>query len=156
MLANNRPGLAGHLRSKEPDVTEPVVFDQNAAELFLDGLTKIVVDLDKARTRDAEAVALIGSLAHRMVQDTGQSDWIGLKRSLSADTLNGVIGKLSREIDASAAKGQIKLAYAMQAIAASLVGDRFEDRRIAMGIKLLDDFIAAASDYYVRNAQKPN
>lgn len=124
--------------------------------LFLDGLQKIVVDLNKARTQDAEAVAMIGSLADRLIKDGGAEDWAGFKDSLDAETLQSLSAKLGREIEDSGNNGQIKLAYAMQAVAASLVGARFSDIRVAKGVELLDDFIFAARDYYVRNAPKPN
>jgi hypothetical protein len=123
---------------------------------FLDGLVKIVTDLEKARTRDPEVVAMIGSLADRLINDAGKSDWPEVKASLSAEERKSLIGTFSREIQDSGSKGEIKTAYAMQAIAASLVGAGFDSERITTGVDLLDTFIAASRDYFVRNAPKPN
>lgn len=124
--------------------------------VFLDGLQKVLVDLNAARTRDPEAVALIGSLAERLMKDTKADNWDVFKSELSAETRDQLVNTFGREIEDSGNKGQIKLAYAMQAVATSLVGARFNDERIVKGVELLDDFIVAARDFYVRNAPKPN
>ena len=127
-----------------------------ATEIFLDGLARILTDLKVVQKRDAEAVAMIGSLADRLIGSSGEKDWKSMKAGLTPEQRKSVIGTLTREIDDSSRRGQKKIAYAMQIAATSLIGDRFEDRRIAPGIQLLDSFIASSRDYFVRNAQPEN
>ena len=128
----------------------------SSADLFLDGLVKIVTDLDKGGTKDPEMLARIGSLADRLITRTETEDWSAFKKGLGADERKSIVGTFSREIEDSGNSGDIRTAYAMQAIAASIIGDGFNDERITPGVGLLDRYITAARNFYVRNAPKPN
>jgi len=125
-------------------------------ELLLDGLQKILVDLDQVRQRDPETMMLIGSLADRLCVDAGQPDWTEVKASLGDAERQSLIDTFSRKIEDSGNKGEIKPAYAMQAIAASLVGANMTDERVTKGIALLDDFITAARGFFQRNKSAVN
>ena len=125
-------------------------------EVLLDGLQKILVDLDQVRQRDPGTMMLIGSLADRLCVDAGQASWPEVKAALDDAARQSLIDKLSREIEDSGKKGEIKPAYAMQAIAASLVGSGMSDERVSGGIALLDDFITAARDFFVHNKPAVN
>lgn len=130
--------------------------DDPKTTAFLEGLTLIMVDLDKARTHGPNVVAMIGSLADRLCTDAGKSDWPEVKAGLGKAELQSLIDTLSHEIEDSGKKGEIKPAYAMQAIAASLVGSTFSDERVSMGVALLDDFITDARNFFVANRPVPN
>ncbi len=125
-------------------------------EVLLDGLQKILVDLDQVRQRDPETMMLIGSLADRLCKDAGQPDWQEVKAALDDTARQSLIDTLSREIEDSGKKGEIKPAYAMQAIAASLVGAGLSDERVSAGIALLDDFITAARGFFQSNKPAVN
>ncbi len=125
-------------------------------ELLLDGLQKILVDLNKVRTRDAETMMLIGSLADRLCNKAGKTSWPEVKAGLGDDERQSLIDTFSREIEDSGNKGEIKSAYAMQALATSLVGDKMTDERVTRGIALLDDFITAARGFFQRNKPAVN
>jgi len=124
--------------------------------IYLDGLSKILVDLKKAAEHDSEAVMLIGSLADRLISEAGKTDWPEVKQGLSDAEHNSLVGTFSRKIADAEGEGRVKMAYALQAIATSLVGSRLDDERIAPGVELLDDFIAASRDFFRRNAPKAN
>lgn len=125
-------------------------------EIFLDGLIKIVSDIDKGGRKDPDMVLRVGSLADQLIKSAGKPNWSAFKAGLSATERNNMIATFSREIEDSGEKGNIRMAYAMQAVAASIVGDGFDDERITPGIALLDRYIVASRDFFIRNAPKPN
>jgi hypothetical protein len=124
--------------------------------VFVDGLSKVLADLNEVRTRDPEAVMLIGSLADRLSKDSGKATWLEVKQGLSDAEHNSLVGTFVRQIDSAQAEGKIKVAYALQALATSLVGSRFQDKGIAAGVALLDDFIASARTFFAKNTPKTN
>ena len=137
-------------------MSEDKTAEEAKADLFLNGLVTIVTDLDKGGTEDPEMVARIGSLADRLIRAAGAADWQALKHDLSDAARKSAINTFSREIADSNEKGDVRTAYAMQAVATSLIGTDFDDPRIAPGIDLLDRFITAARGFYITHAQKPN
>jgi len=137
-------------------VPETNASDDAKIAVFLDGLAEILADLDKISTSDPETTMLIGSLADRLCTDAGKDTWPEVKASLDDAERQSLVDTLAREIADSGKKRQIKTAYAMQAIAASLVGSRLADQRVSAGVALLDDFIAASRDFFQRNRPAAN
>ena len=130
--------------------------EDKKAEAFASGLATILTDLDKGRRSDPEMSARIGSLADSLIKKVGAANWSDLKQRLSEADRRSTIDTLAREITDSGEKGDLRTAYAMQAVATSLVGAGFSDSRVTPGVDLLDRYIAAARDFFVANAPKPN
>ena len=123
---------------------------------FLEGLALVLTDLQKASARDPEAVMLIGSLADRIAKNAGEKDWNTVKLGLSETDHQYMVSTFARQIDETRAEGKTKVAYALQALATSLVGSRMDDERVTSGVAILDEAIASARDFFVQNAPKAN
>ncbi len=121
-------------------------------EAFIGDLAKVLTDLEKVSERDPEAVLLIGSLAEHLIAKSGKNDWPETKASFSEDAFKNSLDTFSRQIAEAHRDGQVKIAYALQAMAISLAGSHFDDERVIQGVSLLDSFIAAACSFYKRNA----
>ena len=123
---------------------------------FLEGLALVLTDLQKGGTRDPETMMLIGSLADRIARNAGEKDWTTVKLGLSETDHQYMVSTFARQIDETRAEGKIKIAYALQALATSLVGSRIDDERVTSGIEILDQAIASSRDFFIQNAPKPN
>ena len=125
-------------------------------EELLERLATVLRDLEEARRTDHEAIWEIGSLAATLVGKTDAPSWTAFKEALTQDMYEGLVRDFQTEGNALWQAGKSRKAYAVQAIAASVVS--VTQRRVpqlAQGEKLLDEAIQNALVVY-RRTQKPN
>lgn len=123
---------------------------------FTEGLAVLIADLEKVSRNDQETVLLIGSLATNLIDKAEKPSWPELKSGLDGPDYDRLLATFLREGDAAQAEGKTKIAYAIQALATSLVGSHLNDQTIREGTGLLDQFIMSAVDFYRRNAEPSN
>lgn len=116
---------------------------------FKQRLADVVRDLSTSGRKDREAMFLLGELAHRLTSKAGTESWSTLKAGLSAADYDGLLKSFERQGNALTREGRVKPAYAIQALANSLVArTQNKDPQIAQGEILLDRAINAAIAYY--------
>lgn len=120
-------------------------------EDFKRRLIAIVDDLNKAGRNDGEAMFLIGRLADTVCRKGRQRDWRTLKSNLTRADYDLLLAEFQREGSRAHAEGQGRLAYAFQALSASLVAKTQADRDVQAGAALLDTLLDAALANYRRN-----
>ncbi|RUT35081.1 hypothetical protein EMQ25_03770 [Arsenicitalea aurantiaca] len=119
-------------------MTEP---EQTPAELaFKARFAEVMRDL-KSGKEDGEAMYLLGRIANRMLEEAKQPDWKALKQNLSLEAYDSVLMALQKRGNEFIAAGQVKPAYALQAIAVSIVAGTQTDPHVREGEKLLDRII---------------
>lgn len=116
----------------------------------------VLQDLQRDGTKDPAAMLLLGSLAADLARDLNTTTWSQAKQALSPGTYDTLLRTLESAGNAHHAAGQEKHAYAIQALAVSLVArTQHADPDIVEGEKLLDAVINRAIVLY-RNQPKPN
>ncbi|QQR40137.1 hypothetical protein [Devosia rhizoryzae] len=106
----------------------------------------VLQDLQRDGVADAEAMAMIGSLANDIANSLKQTSWSGAKSALTAAGYDELLNSFQRNGGAAQQGGQHKQAYAVQVLAFSLVaGTQRRDAAIAEGEKLLDALIDHAA-----------
>ena len=116
----------------------------------------VLQDLQRDGKDDKAAMLLLGSLASDLSRDFKANDWTQAKRSMSAAASNALLKKMQEEGSAHQAAGRSKHAYAIQALAVSLVAHtQLTDPDMRTGDRLLDDLINSAIGFY-RAQPKPS
>lgn len=115
-------------------------------------LAALLENLQQSGTEDGEAMFLLGSLAAGLADDLGSSNWITAKGAMNEKTRDDVLQAFQTQGNLHHSEGRAKQAYAIQALAMSLIsGALREDADIAEGEILLDQIIATAEANF-RNA----
>ncbi len=115
-------------------------------------LGAVLKDLQDAGINDPQTIALVGSLAADISASLGQKSWGDAKQSMSDANYAELLGAFETQGNAFHRDGKIKQAYAVQALALSLVASRHRGQpRIAEGEHLLDGVIEAALTHYNRH-----
>lgn len=105
----------------------------------------VLQDLNEAGTRDPEAVAMIGTLAADIARPLKAPSWSAAKEALTTEGYDELLTSFRERGNALHKEGEIKQAYAIQALALSLVAQtQRADTDMATGEKLLDALIDAA------------
>ncbi len=112
-------------------------------------LALVLNDLKKTAKKDGSAIALIGSLAAHLSDTMKQQTWSDAKEAMSDANRAELLNSFKTRGKAAEEAGQKKQAYAMQALATSLVASALRsDRTIAEGEGLLDAMIDRAIVVY--------
>ena len=118
---------------------------------FKTRFTTVLKDLKDNGQNDPEAMWLIGSLADRIVSTGGKKDWPELKAALTSESYDSLIKQFEEQGNALHAKGNEKAAYAVQAMAVSLVASRIPDPDISAGNELMDALINNTIKFFRNN-----
>ncbi len=124
-------------------------------EEFKHRLVAVLEDLEENGKNDPEAIWLIGSLAHGIVDRTGNKSWRQFKDTMTQDIYSQLLGDFEREGNRQYREGSHKKAYAMQALGVSLIASTQDSREVKAGNSLLDRFIEMAIGVY-RKSQEGN
>lgn len=117
----------------------------------------VLEDLHSGGIDDGEAMWLLGSLAAGLVDDLKATDWPSAKRLMDDQTYDALLRTFEAEGNAHHRAGRAKQAYAIQALAMSLIAhNQTTDPQIAAGEPLLDHLITASIATYRRQATRPN
>lgn len=117
-------------------------------------LANVVRDLHSNGTKDPEAMALLGSLADAVMARHKAQRWLEVKTAMSEDEVKETLGTFDRRGDAFYREGRIKQAYAIQALATSVLVHSQWDPELREGERLLDEVIDRAVAFY-RKQPKP-
>ena len=116
----------------------------------------VLQDLQQDGTKDPAAMMLLGGLASDLARDFKAQDWSQAKQSLNAENYDGLLKTFQSDGNALHAAGQEKHAYAIQALAVSLIAiTQRADPDMVAGENLLDAIINRAVAVY-RSQSKPN
>ena len=111
---------------------------------FKSQLATVLKNLDSHGTKDREAMWLIGSLASSLVDNGRATSWPNLKSRISESGFKAMLHSLQQQGAKFQTEKETKKAYAVQAIAISLVADSMKDPETKTGGKLLDEMIDQA------------
>jgi hypothetical protein len=121
-------------------MTDPTNIDAGLLDLR-QRLAAIITDLQQAGLEDGEAMYLLGGTVTGLIDRGGAKDWQGFKQGLPAAAFNRLLQQIESEGNQLVADGKHKPAYALQALAVSLVAGRQNDPVLREGEKLLDAVI---------------
>lgn len=107
-------------------------------------IAEVLRDLQQDGVRDGEAMSLIGSLAADLAAKLNQSTWTGAKTALSSALYDELLESFMRRGNEMQRQGKTRHAYAIQALAVSLVARTQTDPEVVEGAALLDGLIDRA------------
>lgn len=103
---------------------------------------KTLQHIEEQGSKDQETMFLLGSLAADLADTTGQKSWSAAKATMSPQAAQALLKTIVAQGNEHHAAGQLKAAYAIQALGASLiVSTQRNDPHMATGEKLLDALI---------------
>lgn len=112
---------------------------------FKQRFVAVLRDLQQTGSHDGEAIALIGSLAADLADTLQQDSWSSAKSVVTTEAYNRLLKTFEAQGNALHQSGKTKQAYAIQALAVSLIaGTQRQDAQMAEGEKLLDAIIDRA------------
>ena len=133
-------------------MTEQTNTDARLADLR-QRLAAVLRDLTEAGVDDGEAMYLLGGSTVGLIDRGGAKDWRGFKTGLPAADFARLLKQIEKEGNQLVADGKDKAAYALQALALSLVASRQDDKMLHEGEQLLDTVIAASVAQYRKHAK---
>ncbi len=104
-------------------------------------LASVLRNLKDAGIKDKQAMLLIGSLAGNLINKAKVDNWTDLKASLSKKAFLGLIDEMQQQGLELQEKGNVKAAYAIQAIGVSLIANTMQDPDTKKGKEFLDTLI---------------
>jgi len=129
----------------------------NQLEQYRHRLASVLRDLQTTAAEDGEAVAMIGSLAAQLADKVQRQKWSEAKDVMSPANRAELLRSFETRGNTMHQAGQTKQAYAIQALAISLLaGTMRQDRNIAEGEGLLDALIDRAVVLYRRHLASLN
>jgi hypothetical protein len=109
---------------------------------FKQRFAAVLGNIHKTSAEDGEAMALIGSLAAELAGDLQQQNWSTAKSVMAPRTYNDLLKIFEKRGNEAHQAGRTKHAYAIQALAMSLIaGTMRSDPQMAEGEKMLDALI---------------
>lgn len=117
-------------------------------EEFRQRLAAVLKDLGEDGVKDGEAMFMLGNLAAKMADQGSVKSWSALKAGLSAEAYTSLLGTMQTRGNDLMRDGNQKAAYALQALAVSLVARTQDDSTTRQGEKLLDQLIDSAVVQY--------
>jgi hypothetical protein len=116
-------------------------------------LATVLADLNAHGAHDGETMFMLGSIATRLCDGGGKPSWSTLKPALSKAGYNQLLKQFQDEGRQLVAAGKTKAAYAVQALAVSLVAHSQVDPVLREGEKLLDAIIDRTVANFRKHAQ---
>lgn len=110
-------------------------------------------DLQQAGGKDKQAMYLLGSLASDLANDFKQTTWTGAKSVMDGKAYSSLLASFEKEGNEHHQAGRTKHAYAIQALAMSLIVRTQTDPDLKAGEAVLDRLIDIAAGLY-RQSQK--
>jgi hypothetical protein len=125
---------------------------------FKQRFVAVLTDLQDTASEDGEAMALIGHLASDLCGTLQQKTWSAAKTVITPQVYNDLLKVFEQRGNEYHQSGKAKHAYAIQALAMSLVaGTMRADQQLAQGEKILDSLIDhSVGVYRSLNPVKPN
>jgi hypothetical protein len=125
---------------------------------FKQRFVAVLTDLQDTAAEDGEAMALIGHLASDLSSNLAQQNWSSAKSVITPQIYNDLLKVFEQRGNEYHEAGKAKHAYAIQALAMSLIsGTMRSDQQMAEGEKILDSLIDhSVSVYRSLNPVKPN
>lgn len=118
-------------------------------------LLAVLTDLKEEAHKDPEAVWLIGSLASELTMKVKSPNWKGFKQKMTQDMYSTLVRDFQEEGQKLYRQDKRRHAYAIQAVALSIVASTQRvDPVISQGEALLDNYIERALAAY-RTTQGP-
>jgi len=131
----------------------PTTATRNAE--FKQRFAAVLSDIQKSGAEDGEAMARIGSLASDLAGTLKQQTWAATKANMTTETYNDLLKVFEQRGNEYHQSGKNKHAYAIQALAMSLVAATLRtDPQMAEGEKMLDAIIDRSVAVYRTQALK--
>lgn len=109
---------------------------------FKQRFAAVLADIQQTGGQDGESMALIGSLAAELSANLQQPNWSSAKSVMSRQTYNDLLKIFEQRGNEYHSAGRDRHAYAIQALAMSLVASTMRaDPQLAQGEKMLDAVI---------------
>jgi len=122
---------------------------------FKQRFAAVVSDIQKSGSQDGEAMALIGSLAADLAGTMQHQNWVTTKANMTKETYHDLLKIFETRGNEYHKAGKTKHAYAIQALAMSLiVATMRSDPQMAEGEKFLDAIIDRSVAVYQTQALK--
>ncbi|MBD8064141.1 hypothetical protein IC608_01445 [Devosia sp. PTR5] len=124
---------------------------------FKQRFAAVIRDLHEAGGEDGEAMAILGSMAGELALANKKPSWSAFKQGLTNDTYRQLIAAFTEKGNEHHQAGRHKQAYAIQALAMSVVAmTQRADADVAAGEKLLDQAIDHTAKTYIALRAKQN
>lgn len=124
---------------------------------FKQRLAAVLEDLKDSGMQDGEAMFFLGNFASRVCDSAGKVGWTDVKNVITTNDYDRLLKEFETEGNRLHAEGSAKAAYALQAMAISLVARTQTDPQVRSGETLLDIVIDTAIGNYRKHARtKPN
>lgn len=121
---------------------------------FKKRLATVLADLNRNGVDDGETMFMLGAIAGRLCDGGKRPSWSTLKPALSKNGYNLLLKQFQDEGRQLLAAGKDKAAYAVQALAVSLVAHTQTDPIVREGERLLDTIIDKTVANYHRHAKQ--
>ena len=116
-------------------------------------LAVVLDDLKAAGMDDGEAMFFLGNFATRICDSAGKVGWRDVKAILTSADYQRLLKEFETEGNRFYKEGNVKAAYAVQALALSLVARQQGDPDVKPGETLLDLVIDTAIGNYRKHAR---
>lgn len=110
-------------------------------EEFKQHFAALLTDLQQNAKDDPEAIWLMGSLAAEIIDKVGAANWVEFKQTMGQETYSRLLTDFEKEGNRQYREGDRKKAYAIQALAMSLVAYTQTDPQMRTGESILDQLI---------------
>jgi len=118
-------------------------------------LAAVLADLNQSGRKDTEAMWLLGGFASELATRLKAPSWSAAKARITRSTYNTLLDRFRIEGNAHYREGRAKQAYAIQALAMSLIAPTQDDAEIVAGGKQLDTIIDRALLFYRQTKASP-
>ena len=109
---------------------------------FKQRFAAVLADIQQTGAEDGEAMALIGHLASDLATRLQQQNWVTAKANMTPETYNDLLKVFEQRGNEYPQAGKSKHAYAIQALAMSLIAATMRsDTQMTQGEKMLDAVI---------------
>src|SRR5690606_11524472 len=124
---------------------------------LLQRLAALLEDLREAGGQDGEAMAMLGTLAGDLARAHDRPSWSAAKATMTRQTYEALLEKFRTSGNEHVSAGRVRNAYAIQALALSLVAaTQRGNAQIAEGERLLDAIIDQTVATYLRLSPRAN
>jgi len=123
---------------------------------FKQRLAAVLEDLKVSGVEDGEAMFFLGNFATRVCDSVKKVGWTDVKNVITTADYDRLLKEFETEGNRLYREGNLKAAYALQALAMSLVARTQADPQVKSGEVLLDIVIDTAIGNYRKHAKPKN
>ena len=120
---------------------------------FKQRLAAVLEDLKVSGVEDGEAMFFLGNFATRVCDSVKKVGWTDVKNVITTADYDRLLKEFETEGNRLYREGNLKAAYALQALAMSLVARTQADPQVKSGEVLLDIVIDSAIGNYRKHAK---